>query len=364
MSERARRALAALEAVDRLRDLRAVEPIDAVTVRLDGRPLKLFSGNDYLGLSSHPAVREASAEAAARHGMGPRGAALVCGYTEAHEALEAELAELKGTEAALLFPTGFQANLSVLSALGQSGTVFSDALNHASIIDGCRLARAEVRVFRHRDLAHLESLLDGSSHPRVIVTDEIFSMSGEGAELAELAALARRWDCTLVTDAAHSTLVYGETGGGWAEACGTRPHFQVGTLSKAVGALGGFVACSTLDRRWLLNVARPFIFTTALPLPVVAAARAAIRCAADGALRSRLWANVKALGAEAPIHPVILGPEAAALEASAALLEAGFHVPAIRPPTVPAGSARLRVALSAAHDEEVVRALRASLPTR
>ncbi len=360
-------AAARLEAAHRLRDLRAIRPIDAVTAEIEGRLVTLFSSNDYLGLSCHPAVRAAAAEAAAAHGMGPRAAALVCGHTEAHADLEVALARLKGTEAALLFPTGYQANLGVLQALGgDDATIFSDALNHASIIDGCRLARAgAVEIYRHRDVDDLEARLRRTTGRRVVVTDEIFSMEGTGAPLADLAALKSRHDFTLVTDAAHATLVYGPTGAGWAEACGVSAavDFQVGTLSKAVGVHGGFVACSARGRRALLNSARTFVFTTALPLPMVAAARAALDVAADGALRAALWANVGRLAPNAPgpIVSVVLGDEARALAASHALLRAGVHVPAIRPPTVAPGTSRLRVALSAAHQPPAVLRLSALL---
>ncbi len=358
-----REALAALEAGDRRRRLRAVRPVDAVTVELGGRLLKLFSSNDYLGLSADPAVRAAAANAATTHGMGPRGSALVCGYTEAHEALEAALADLKQAEAALLFPTGYQANLAVLSALGTAdATIFSDALNHASIIDGCRLARARVEVYGHRDVDDLERRLKTTAGRRIVVTDEVFSMEGSLAPLRELAALRDRYGFTLVTDAAHSTLVFGARGGGLPEALGVLDavDFQVGTLSKAFGTLGGFVACSALRREWLLNVGRTFVFTTAPPLPLVAAAHASLT-AATPERRATLWARVEQMGARSPIVPYVVGAEADAMAMSARLLEAGFHVPAIRPPTVPVGTSRLRVALSAAHSAADIDALRSQL---
>ena len=361
MSDRwTREALAALQSAGRRRTLRAVRPLDAVTVELDGRRLKLFSSNDYLGLSADPTVRAAAAGAAIQDGMGPRGAALVCGFTEAHEALEAGLAELKQSEAALLFPTGYQANLAVLSALGTEGaTVFSDALNHASIIDGCRLSRARVEVYAHRDMDDLERRMKATPGRRVVVTDEVFSMEGTLAPLRELAALRDRYGFVLVTDAAHSTLVFGARGGGLPDATGLADavDFQVGTLSKAFGTLGGFVACSAMRREWLLNVGRTFIFTTAPPLPIVAAAHAAL-LAATPQRRALLWARVEQMGARSPIVPFVVGTEADAMALSARLLEAGFHVPAIRPPTVPVGTSRLRVALSAAHCADDVEALR------
>ena len=358
-------ALQNLQRVDRLRDLRTLVPLDARRALLDGREVRLFCGNDYLGLSQHPDVREAMSQASERHGMGPRGSALICGHTEEHRGLEADLAELKGSEAALVFPTGFAVNLGVLAALGGPETAFfSDALNHASIIDGCRLAHGTVSVYRHRDVADLERLLSESSAGRkVIVTDTIFSMEGSWAPLAELVELKNRQGAILVIDEAHATLVHGPGGGGVADALGLAGdiEFQVGTLSKAVGAQGGYVATSAPARKWLLNTARSYVFSTALPLPVVVAARAALSVARrDPSLRETLRARIAQLSEDlgtpltSPIASIVLGAEERALEASAQLLEEGLLVPAIRPPTVPVGSARLRVALSAAHSEQDV----------
>ncbi|QDG54100.1 8-amino-7-oxononanoate synthase [Persicimonas caeni] len=349
-----------------LRTLDAVEPVDAVHVRADGRRLTLFSSNDYLGLSAHPKVRQAAADAAEQGGLGPRGSALVCGYTTAHEALERELAELKGCEAGLLFPTGFAANLAVVSSLGGSGVaIFSDSLNHASIIDGCRLARrrgATLEVYPHGDMAALEEMLANSEASRkLIVTDSVFSMDGDLAPLDRLAELKAEHDALLVVDEAHGTLVFGEHGGGVAEHFGVEDavDVHVGTLSKAVGALGGFAATSQKFRQWIFNRGRAFVFSTAQAVPVVEAARAAIRVARDEPeIRRRLWERIAQLGDRlgreltSPIVPIVLGDEARALAASDHLLDEGFHVIAIRPPTVPPGTSRLRVALSAAHAPE------------
>lgn len=358
---------------DLLRELRTLEPEGPVHVRWRDRRLALFSTNDYLGLSAHPRVREAAIEAVVRWGMGPRGSALVCGYTEEHEALESELAALKAAESALLFPTGFATNVAVLSALaGHDGTaVFSDALNHASIIDGCRMAArsgATLHVYRHRDLEHLETLLARSSaRRRLVVTDSLFSMDGDLAPLRELVELKARYGAWLVVDEAHATLVLGQRGGGVAEAAGVEDAIDVhvGTLSKAFGAQGGFAACSRDVRRWLLNVGRPYVFSTALPIPVVAAARAALRVRRDEPERvERLRGHVRRVrevaaprGEPTPIVPVRLGAERAALEASQRWLEQGLFVPAIRPPTVPPGTSRLRITLSAAHEDEDVDSL-------
>jgi 8-amino-7-oxononanoate synthase len=368
-------ALERIEAAGRTRRLVPAVARSAVEVEIAGRRVRVFSSNDYLGLSSHPEVREAAAKAALEDGMGTRGASLICGYTEAHEALETELAALKGAEAALLFPTGFMANLAAISAVADRETeVFSDELNHASIIDGCRLSRARVSVFRHGDVDHLESLVRASTAARrVVVTDTVFSMEGDLAPLADLVALRRRYDLVLVADEAHATLVLGPRGGGLSDALGLGGEIdlQVGTLSKAAGALGGFVASSERLKRLLVNTARPYIFTTALPLPVVAAARAALRVAAeDGSIRERLWARVADLGRglglalATPIAPIVVGDEARALAASRALLERGFHVTAIRPPTVPPGGSRLRITVSAAHTAADVADLVSALTAR
>jgi 8-amino-7-oxononanoate synthase len=367
-----REELANLQAIDRLRELRSLTPLDARRVLLEGREVRVFCGNDYLGLSQHPDVRAAAAAASQAHGMGPRGSALICGYTEEHRLLERDLAALKGASDALVFPTGFAANMGVLTALGGEDTAFfSDALNHASIIDGCRLARGDVSVYAHGDTADLDRLLSASTAARkIIVTDTVFSMEGTLAPLESIVALKRQHGAVLVIDEAHATLVHGAEGGGVAEAAGVagEVEFQVGTLSKAVGALGGYVATSSEARSWLLNVARSYVFSTALPLPVVAAAREALAVVRRTPqirrdLQDRIAQLSEGLGMalDSPIASIVLGTEERALQASASLLEAGLLVPAIRPPTVPPESARLRIALSAAHTQDDVADLLAAL---
>jgi 8-amino-7-oxononanoate synthase len=366
-----RGALDGLAERDLLRRLRPLRADSAVHVELGGRELTLFSSNDYLGLSAHPEVRGTVAEAARLRGNGPRGSPLVCGYTESHRALERELAELKGTEEALLFPTGFAANLAVLSALGGDGvTIFSDELNHASIIDGCRLARrrgAGLEVYPHADVEALDDRLAASGARRkLVVTDTVFSMDGDLAPLEELVAVKERHGAMLMVDEAHATLVFGETGAGVAEQVGVsdRIEIQMGTLSKAVGALGGFVATSGKMKSWVLNRGRAYVYSTAPPVPVAEGARAGLRVGREEpSIRRRLWARVDQLGRRlgrdlpSPVVPVVLGDERRALAAAGALLERGFHVVAIRPPTVPPGTSRLRIALSAGHAESDVEAL-------
>ncbi len=358
-------ALETLEEQALLRSLAALKPTSAVGALFKGRNVTLFSSNDYLGLSHHPDVVEAAQTALSDYGMGNRGAALICGYSELHAALESQLANLKRKESALLFPTGYQANLGLLSALSLPGTVFfSDRLNHASIIDGIRLGKCPVQVYEHRNVTHLDDLLKQTdAKHKVVVTDGLFSMDGDLAPLAELAALKSRHDFTMVVDEAHATLLYGEQGGGLAEQFEVNEavDFHVGTLSKAVGAQGGFVACSSRRRQWLLNTARSFVFTTALPTVVVAAAHAALKVASTSPLiRRQLWARVAQLSAalgvdmKSPIVPIIVNSERLALKRSHELLEQGIHVTAVRPPTVPKGTSRLRIALSAAHTQQQV----------
>ncbi len=332
---------------------------------LDGpaTPIVSFASNDYLGLSLHPAVVGAATAALERWGTGSGASRLVTGSRPVHRDLEVALAEWKGTEAAVCFPTGFAANLGVLSVFGRPGTrILSDALNHASIVDGCRLARADVAIVRHADVEHLESLLAASDVPAVVVTDTVFSMDGDTAPLAAIAAACRRHRSLLILDEAHAAM--GPHPG--PEVLDDLEVLRVGTLSKTLGSLGGFVAGPRAMVDLLVNTARPYIFTTAVSPADAAAALAAIgvlRSSEGAALVARLAAHVARLapGHPTPIVPILLGAEARAVEASAALLEAGLWVPAIRPPTVPVGTSRLRVTLSAAHEAEQVDRLVAAL---
>lgn len=341
------------------------------------RTVKLFSSNDYLGLSSHVKVRHAAAYAALAYGTGPRSSALVGGYTQQHADLEAALAELKGQESALLCPSGFAANTAAVAAVASSpeSHIYSDALNHASIIDGARQAQragAHIHVYRHRDLTHLEQLL-ASSPPgarMLVATDALFSMDGTWADIPGLTALRRKYGFLLLVDEAHSSLVVGPRGGGRAAQCGVEAEvdLSVGTLSKAFGAHGGFVACGRALRAIVLNRGRPVVFSTALPAPLVAAAHTALLVSQEESWRQehllQLWQLLgRQLGVEAdsPIVTIRLGSAAAALAAGADLLSEGFFVPAIRPPTVPEGTARLRISLSAAHSTEDVVELAAAL---
>ena len=322
---------------------------------LDGASLVSFASNDYLGLSAHPAVVAAAQEAAGRWGTGSTASRLIVGTRPSHGELEAEIAEWKGCEAALVFSSGYTANLGVLGALGgREVTVFSDELNHASIIDGCRLSRSSVRVYRHGDVQHLDSLLSGTSARRLVVTDTVFSMDGDVAPLAELCACCAEHHALLVLDEAHAVLgpelPSGTAGAG---------VVRVGTLSKTLGSLGGWVAGPNRLIDLLVNRARSFIFTTALSPTDTAAATAALRIVRSPEghrLITRLRAAVDRLapGHPSPIIPLVLGDESRALDAAAALMDQGLLVPAIRPPTVPPGTSRLRVALSAAHTDDMI----------
>ncbi|HEX5265141.1 MAG TPA: 8-amino-7-oxononanoate synthase [Acidimicrobiales bacterium] len=350
--------LAAVRAAGRWREPRDFDALGPAG-RLQGHAgdVVSFASNDYLGLTAHPAVRQAAADALDRWGAGSGSARLIVGSRPVHRELEVELADWKGTEEAVVFPTGFSANLGVLGVVGGPGvTICSDELNHASIIDGCRLARAEVAVYRHADVDDLERLMAQAPGPVVVVTDTVFSMDGDVAPLAEIGPRCAARDALLVVDEAHAVL------GPELPAVAGLEVLRVGTLSKTLGALGGFVAGPAALCRLVVNRARPYVFTTA-PTPAdAAAARAALEVLRSGpgaALVARLRAHVDRLapGHRSPIVPVIVGHEDAALRAAAALLERGLLVPAIRPPTVAPGTSRLRITLSAAHTDDQVGAL-------
>ncbi|MDE3085755.1 MAG: 8-amino-7-oxononanoate synthase [Acidobacteriota bacterium] len=328
----------------------------------EGRPVVAFASNDYLGLSSHPAVTAAAAAALERWGTGAGASRLVTGSRPVHHELEEALARHAGTERAVVFPTGFAANLGVLTTFGEAGVrICSDQYNHASIVDGARLARAEVAVYPHLDLGALDRLLAEAAGPALVVSDLVFSMDGDVAPVEGLADLCRRHDALLVLDEAHAVL-----GPDPAPSLEGVDALRVGTLSKTLGSLGGYVAGPAPFLELVENGARSYIFTTALTPPDAAAALAALEVlhgAEGGALLARLRAHVERIapGHPSPIVPLVLGEESAALAASARLLEQGLWVPAIRPPTVAPGTARLRVTLSAAHTDEDVARLQAAL---
>ena len=346
---------------------------------IGGRELLNFGSNDYLGLSADERLSEAVREAAARVGWGSGASPLVTGRTELHRQLEQRLAEFEETASALLFSSGFAANIGAISSLaGQGDVVFCDRKNHASIWDGCRLSRADVRVYPHNDCRRLADLLETSNHyrRRLIVTDGLFSMDGDLAPLAELAELAERHNAMLMVDEAHATGVFGRNGRGAAEHLGVEDgvHVRVGTLSKALGCFGGFVSGSRSLIDWLANRARSYVFSTASPAAASAAAIEALDIVRDEParretllgraeklrieLRERGW-NTGASASQ--IVPILVGEPQRAVELSARLFERGIFAPAIRPPTVPEGEAMLRISLTTAHTDEMVCELLLSL---
>uniref|UniRef100_M1BY58 7-keto-8-amino pelargonic acid synthase n=3 Tax=Solanum tuberosum TaxID=4113 RepID=M1BY58_SOLTU len=322
--------------------------------------------------------------------MGPRGSALICGYTNYHRLLESSLAELKSKEDCLLCPTGFSANMAFMTAVGNVSlllakdsqpsidervAVFSDALNHASIIDGIRLAEKQKSVaafvYQHCDMHHLNELLTNCPmKKKVVITDSLFSMDGDFAPLVELVKLRKKHGFLLAIDDAHATFVCGKTGGGAAELfnCISDVDISIGTLSKAGGCHGGYIACSKKWKQLIQSRGRSFIFSTSTPVPIAAAAHAAVIVAKKEMWRRRaIWNRVQdfrdltGIPITSPIISLIVGNEATALQASRHLLEFGFHITAIRPPTVAPNSCRLRIALSAAHTLDDVKNLTAAL---
>ncbi len=353
------------------RSRRRVQSAQGPRVAYRGREFINFASNDYLNLAGDPRLARAAARAARRFGSGAGASPLVSGYLPPHRSLERALARWEGAEAALLFSSGFAANLAVVGSLaGPGDVVFSDALNHASLIDGCRLSRARVSVYRHGDADHLHDLLRAASgRRRLIVTDSVFSMDGDLAPLPALLDVARRHDALVVLDEAHATGVLGEGGRGVSELSGVAGGrlVKVGTLSKALGAQGGFVVGPRRLIDWLVNHARPYIFSTGLAPPVCAAARRAVRVVETEPQRRRrvleladlLRARLRRHGfaettSRCQIVPVIVGAARDAVRWSARLEADGLLVPAIRPPTVPDGTARLRISLTAGHAEDDV----------
>ncbi|GGD46334.1 aminotransferase class I/II-fold pyridoxal phosphate-dependent enzyme [Erythrobacter arachoides] len=369
MRHRFAQALDQRRAQHRLRVLRPLEPGAPGHVRLGARELLDLSSNDYLGLARHPELARRAGEWAVRYGTGARASRLVSGTLEPHRAVEEKVAAWKGTEAALLFATGWQANAALFPALLKlepQAAVFADWLVHASIHHGIAAARTKHTGYRHNDLAHLDALLGAAADApgRLVATESVFSMDGDRADLASFVALARRHDALSVVDEAHATGVLGAGGAGLAAELEDRPDIVMGTFSKAMGGFGAFVAASRDICDYLANAASGFVYTTAPPPPVLGAMDAALDLvpgmdderAHVAALATRLRAGMTGLGyatgpSDTQIVPVIIGGEAEALAASAALERAGILAVAIRPPTVPEGESRLRFSLSAAHSE-------------
>ena len=367
---------AAIEQAGLRRHLRTVISAPRGTINLDGRDVVLLGSNNYLGLSTHPKVIAAAVEATQTFGTGASGSRLISGNSELYTTLETNLAKTKGTEAALVFSSGYAANTSIIPMLAAEGDlILSDALNHASIIDGCRLSRATKKVYRHCDVEHLKTLLSESTafRRRLIVTDGVFSMDGDIAPLPDICNIAAEHDAMVLLDDAHGFGVLGKNGSGTVSHFGLdgKEIILMGTLSKAVGALGGYIAGSRALIELLINRARGFIFTTGLPPATLAAANAALdvirsspelrQCLLSHAKRLKIGLidlGYTLLPTKTQILPVVLGSPQRTTGVAEALLTEGVFAPAIRPPAVPAGTSRLRVTVMATHTEaEIQRAI-------
>ena len=361
-------ALRELEEQGLLRQRRLLESVQGPEVTIDGRVMLAFCSNDYLGLAGHPAVTEAMTEAAAIHGVGGGASHMICGHHRLHHELEEALATHTGREAALLFSTGYMTNLGVISALaGRHDVVLEDRLNHASLIDGARLAGARLKRFAHADSESLEQFLASGKRHALVATDGVFSMDGDLAPLDALAALCRDYEVPLMVDDAHGIGVLGKSGGGLTETRGlsqSQVPILVGTLGKALGVSGAFVAGSRALIDYLVQKARTYIYTTAMPPALAAATLQSLSICRDEYWRRERLARLvawfrdeaSALGYElmvssTPIQPLLVGSSEAAMALSRALEDRGILVPAIRPPTVPNGSARLRFTFSASHSD-------------
>jgi 8-amino-7-oxononanoate synthase len=354
------------------RRLRMISGPQGPRVLLDGDPVLLLCSNNYLGLADHPRVREAAAEAAMRWGVGAGASRLVSGNMTVHRRLEEQIAEFKGSGACVLFGSGYLANTGVISSLARSGdVVFSDALNHASIVDGCRLARAETFVYDHCDPEHLEwGLREAQGRGALIVTDGVFSMDGDIAPLEEIVELAQRYDARVMVDEAHSTGTMGPGGRGAVVDAGLEDEVDVivGTLGKSLGSYGAYACCDKPMAKYLVNTARTLIFSTALPPPAVAGAMAALELLVEQpgrvdklarnaeAMRDALSAEGLDAGiSETQILPIVIGDPRAAMDACERALAQGVFCQAIRPPTVPDGSSRLRITVMASHTRSELR---------
>jgi 8-amino-7-oxononanoate synthase len=354
------------------RRMRCVSGPQGPRVLLDGKPVLLLCSNNYLGLADHPRVREAAAEAAMRYGAGSGASRLVSGNMTIHRRLEEQIAVFKRSEACLLFGSGYLANAGVVSALAREGdVVFSDSLNHASIIDGCRLAKADTFVYDHCDTDHLEwGLRQAEGRGSLIVTDGVFSMDGDLAPLERIVELAQRHDARVMVDDAHGTGAVGPEGRGSVAAAGLEDEVDVvvGTLGKALGSYGAYVCCDQSLAKYLINTARTLIFSTALSPPAVAAAMAALELLREQPRRvEKLQRNARVLrealaaggvpvpGSSTQIVPLLVGDASEAVRASERALERGIFAQAIRPPTVPEGTSRLRLAVMASHTKSELR---------
>lgn len=350
-----------------LRRLTEIDSPSDPLILLEDRSVLLFASNNYLGLANHPKVKEAAMAAIQRYGVGTGASRLISGSLTPHLRLEEHLARFKGTEAALTFSSGYATNAGTIPILaGRDGLILADRLCHASLFEGCRLSQATLRIFHHNDVDHLKKLLSRRSarRPTLIVTEGVFSMDGDLAPLSDIVALAKSFEATLLVDDAHGTGVMGKTGRGTAEHFGvpSRDLLHMGTLSKAVGVSGGYIAGPEDCIHYLINTSRPFIFSTASPAALAAAASAGLdliqqepeRRARMWENRTRLWQGIQSMGfqmtaSQSPILPIILQDPERATQMSGALLEEGILIPAIRPPSVPKGTSRIRITVTADH---------------
>ena len=363
--------ISSLKEKGRYRSLRRVSGPQDAEIVIDGARRLNFSSNNYLGLANHPAVVAAFVDTAGRYGVGSGASRLICGHMDVHAELEDAVARLKGTEAALTFSSGYLANLGILSTLcGPGSTVFSDELNHASIVDGCRLARTRVEVYRHGDVSHLDELLRRSRAKRkVVVTDGVFSMDGDIAPLPDLVKAKDRHGAMLVVDDAHATGVLPPHGRGTADHFGLRGgvDLQMGTFSKALGTYGAYIGTTRAVVEYFINKCRPFIYNTGLPPAIAGATLAALDLLSGEPERiESLWRNQEAFREEmaargrrvtspTAIVPVLVGGDEETMAVSRSLFDRGVFVHGIRPPTVPEGTGRLRLTLMATHTREMIR---------
>ena len=353
------------------RQFREVAGPQGPQITLNGRELLNLSSNDYLGLANDSILKESASAAVARWGVGAGASRLVCGNLAPYQQLEAALVRFKRKEAALVYGAGYAANVGTITALaGKDDVLILDKLDHASIIDGARQSGATIRVYPHLNLSKLEAILQQSQsyRRRLIITETVFSMDGDLAPLAEIVSLKEKYGAWLMIDEAHATGVFGDNRRGLAEQLGVEDQVEItlGTLSKALGCAGGFIVGSLPLIDLLRNRARSLIYSTALPPAICGAATTAVEfvMSSAGALRQgKLWENVRMLGAQSPIHPIIVGAEQAAVELSEQMLQRGIFVPAIRYPTVPRGKARLRVTVSAAHNSDDIQRFRSVYAT-
>ncbi|MDR4497415.1 MAG: 8-amino-7-oxononanoate synthase [Candidatus Scalindua sp.] len=352
------------------REYKSIEGAQGPYIQIENQTYLSFCSNNYLGLANHPFIINAVIKAVNQYGWGAGASRLVSGNMVLHEKLEYEISRLKNRNSTIIFPTGYMANVGTICALaGKEDLIICDKLNHASIIDGCRLSGATFRVYPHCDLIKLEKILKNSTHFRrkLIVTDTVFSMDGDLAPLPDIVTIARNHHAMIMVDEAHGTGVFGKNGTGVVEHFGLHSEINIviGTLSKAIGSLGGFVSGDTDLINYLRNRARTFIYTTALPPAVCAASIAGIELLRkDHTLRESLWRNthylkdrlkafdLKIIPSESPIIPIIIGNARKALEVSEFLFKRGILIPAIRPPTVPDESSRLRITIMATHTED------------